>query len=463
VNRSVPNDIIFRLSPRGGPPPETEILFHAQRAQEDGDTWVGLRRDRNANRIHCGISRLYLITSQVQHRKLVLRGIVRDVISTRPKDQRVNDIYHGYEFEAWWRISDVEGLTTEFDGLGLHMTDGKPYDSRWLSRRQSFNYLSPTNTWPSDAQDSTAAMLEEKAGELCDDLVAPILTEKAQFRGFSQPSNVLARPTNGTIHAVDWSGAGASLSLNPKIRYARWDFTNRASKVAVWSNALSRNDILRMIPENRGLWILDFPFGLPAELMRRADVRLNNIDASLAFTRSVNKEAFRDHCNAAWTRVTEAASKHRFTERGVGCGWFAWFVQLFRQTWTGQVELISTLRATNPDISVLPWDSTRESATTIVEGFPSASLRYRGLPFTGYKLSTSAGRERRQAIVSALETLGVPLSSVTKEDAVEDPEGDVIDALVLLLAGRDALATDHVALRAQLDQSGLLGEGWIYR
>jgi hypothetical protein len=59
----MPEDIIFRLSPGGGPPPEAELLFHAQRALEYGYKWVGLRRSMNAARIECGRSRLYLITS----------------------------------------------------------------------------------------------------------------------------------------------------------------------------------------------------------------------------------------------------------------------------------------------------------------------------------------------------------------------------------------------------------------
>jgi hypothetical protein len=197
--------------------------------------------------------------------------------------------------------------------------------------------------------------------------------------------------------------------------------------------------------------------------MRRADVRPNSIDATLAFTQRVGKEEFRDHCNAVWGRVGERASKHRVTERLVGNGWFAWFVQLFRQTWTGQVEIIGARRATNPDIAILPWDSNRQAPIKIVEGFPSGSLRHRGLPSTGYKLATSAGRERRKTIVERLVRLGLPLSDTVKDEAVNDAQGDLVDALVLLLAGRDALTADHASIRNELDRRGLLSEGWIYR
>ncbi len=76
--KPIPEDVIFRLSPRGGPPPEAELLFHAQRAQEYGHTWVGLRRPRNPERVRCGTSRIYLITSEARPRKIVLRCRMRN-------------------------------------------------------------------------------------------------------------------------------------------------------------------------------------------------------------------------------------------------------------------------------------------------------------------------------------------------------------------------------------------------
>jgi hypothetical protein len=218
-----------------------------------------------------------------------------------------------------------------------------------------------------------------------------------------------------------------------------------------------------MIQGNAGLWILDFPFGLPAELLRRAGAQLNNIDAAHTFTRGIRKEEFRDHCNAVWTGVSGNASKHRATERRVGAGWFAWFVQLFRQTWTGQVEILGALRATNPDVAILPWDFGRPASTRVVEGFPAASLRHRGLPSTGYKLATSGGRTRRETIVAKLVSLGLPLSGAVRDEAINDADGDLIDALVLLLAGRDALTAEHSAINSELERRGLLSEGWIYQ
>jgi uncharacterized protein DUF429 len=459
----MPDDVVFRLSPRGGPPPEAEIVFHAQRSQEYGHTWVGLRRPRNAERIHYGMSRVYLITSAARSRKTVLRGIVREVRGTRPNDELLGDIYRDHDFPTWWWLDSVECLTIEFDTLRLRMTDGRPYDTRGLSIRQPFNYLAQESAWPPDAPDSADVGMLDEVTDVVSDLVAPPLTKEEPELVVFRARTTGPAPRGTTIHAVDWSGGGEFTAPNAKIRYVRWDFATAGSSIKVLDPTVSRRDILRMIRAEPGLWIVDFPFGLPVELMRRADAQPNDLDATLAFTRDVRKEEFRDYCNAIWARSGERASKHRATERTVGCGWFDWFVQLFRQTWTGQVEIVGALRATASEVALLPWDHERAAATQLVEGFPGASLRDRGLAATGYKKDTDKGRGCRASIVAGLVTLGLPLSAAVQREAVDDREGDLIDALALLLAGLDALGEDHAAIRAGLDQRGLLGEGWIYR
>jgi hypothetical protein len=72
----------------------------------------------------------------------------------------------------------------------------------------------------------------------------------------------VSTPPGAAVHAVDWSGGGDFAAVNPKIRYARWDFTAAGSTVTVLPPTLSRSDILRMIRTMPGIWMLDFPFGL---------------------------------------------------------------------------------------------------------------------------------------------------------------------------------------------------------
>ncbi len=463
----MPEDIIFRLSPGGGPPPEAELLFHAQRAREYGYTWVGLRRSMNAARIERGRSRLYLITSAAEPRKIVLRGIVREASDRRPDDELLRDFYRDHHFPAWWRIDHVECMTVDFDALGLRMTDGRRYDAKWLRLRQPVNYLQPTPDWPAEATDAgDAGVLREQrplhigavriATEL--DLVAPSLTRAdPTVTGLDPPPSHTPLEVQ-TLHAVDWSGGGDFDAANSKLRYARWDLRN--DRVTVMPPTLSRKSILEMIRTRSGLWVLDFPFGLPAELLCAAGARVNDIDATLAFTRGVEKRDFRDHCNTVWG--TRGSSKHRATERAVGCGWFTWFIQLFRQTWTGQVEILSALRE-QPDVALLPWDHGRSAAIWVLEGFPASSLLRRGLPATGYKHPSDEGRKARAAIINGLVSLGLPLDLQVQEEALSDSEGDLIDALVMLLAGRDALSSDHKALHDELNRRGLLGEGIVYR
>ena len=174
------------------------------------------------------------------------------------------------------------------------------------------------------------------------------------------------------------------------------------------------------------------------------------------------KNDFRDHCNAVWATSLNRQSKHRATERVVGRGWFDWFVQLFRQTWTGQVEILSELRRGGDPVAIIPWDHGTNHATRLGEGFPAASLRKSGLPAQGYKRRGDRARNVRIAIVEGLVDRGLPLTNEVKDEAKEDTTGDLIDALIMLLAGRDALAADHAAICAELHRRGVLGEGWIY-
>lgn len=170
------DDVLFRLSPGDGPPPEAEILFHAQRAREFGYTRVGLRRGRNADRVRLGESRLFLITSEVCRRKTVLCGVVREVCDARPGDDLLDDLYRGHDFPAWWRVDDVECVVADFDSLNLRKADGTPYDTAWLGKRQPFNYLPQACAWPAGAADAAErGELAESAGA-ADDLVAPPLT-----------------------------------------------------------------------------------------------------------------------------------------------------------------------------------------------------------------------------------------------------------------------------------------------
>ncbi|MBY0397994.1 MAG: hypothetical protein K2X91_16215, partial [Thermoleophilia bacterium] len=353
-----------------------------------------------------GQSRLYLITSEARRRKTVLRGIVREVRETRPDDELLGDPYRDHAFPAWWRIDETECVAVpDFDALALRMTDGKPYDTAWLSVRQPFNYLRQACAWP-DAADATDTCDLGETTAASAALVAPLmLPQEPVF-----PSHAAAAPpARMTIHAVDWSGGGEFGSANAKIRYARWETGPTGSAVAVLPPALSRGDILRMARATPGLWVFDFPFGLPAELLRRAGVRTNDLDATLGFTRGIPKNDFRDRCNRVWDLGPDA-SKRRATERAVGGGWFDWFVQLFRQTWTGQAEILSALRAEPGGAALLPWDHDRAAATRLVEGFPGASLRHRGLPADGYKHATGRARGVRETIVSGLVARGLPLT-----------------------------------------------------
>ena len=80
-----------------------------------------------------------------------------------------------------------------------------------------------------------------------------------------------------------------------------------------------------------------------------------------------------------------------------------------------------------------------DSKAIVSEGCPASVLLRRGEDARGYKGATPANQERRRALCARLEEWGVLLDDQLYKRAVEDPEGDVIDALLLL-----AEPTSHV-------------------
>jgi hypothetical protein len=146
--------------------------------------------------------------------------------------------------------------------------------------------------------------------------------------------------------------------------------------------------------------------------------------------------------------------------------WFPLFEQLYRQTIYGVREVLLPLH--DEGVCILPWGSTalRESAV-VVEGFPGATIRDRLLKQrVSYKGSTGAHKTARQAIIKALQTapFAIPISDNIAAVAVEDNEGDALDALVLLAGSWVATTLSSEKWNqqlARLDRCNATVEGWF--
>jgi hypothetical protein len=123
-------------------------------------------------------------------------------------------------------------------------------------------------------------------------------------------------------------------------------------------------------------------------------------------------------------------------------------LRVFKQTWTVVCEVLLPLVSDGIDLPCLhPTDST----VSVVESCPASVLHRLDESSRGYKGKTADNLARRKSLVRLLEDEGLVLSSTIRRRAVEDPEGDALDSLLLLRAPVSE-ATPHEAAC----------EGWIW-
>jgi hypothetical protein len=147
--------------------------------------------------------------------------------------------------------------------------------------------------------------------------------------------------------------------------------------------------------------------------------------------------------------------------------WFPLFEQLYRQTITGAAEvLLPLLQMAREELSILPWHDRHSATVAVSEGFPGATIRRRINQewWYGYKGNTPSHADKRRYIVNWLRHSGIPISDPDAQRAFDDPEGDAVDALVLLLASWIAHTLPQecwVAARNRLQEHNKLVEGWF--
>ena len=106
----------------------------------------------------------------------------------------------------------------------------------------------------------------------------------------------------------------------------------------------------------------------------------------------------------------------------------------------------------------------RGRSSFVAEGFPGTTIREcLKLNPTGYKGQGDDRREHRKTILATIQQL-LPIENEVGQLAVDDPEGDALDALVLLIAAwvsSSTLEADWHQQRDELTASGLGMEGWF--
>lgn len=194
---------------------------------------------------------------------------------------------------------------------------------------------------------------------------------------------------------------------------------------------------------------LDFPFGLPAALVRE-----ETWEAFVAgfVDRFPDAEVFRREC------VASAGGKElrRATDRQARTPFSPYNLRLYRQTWYGLAAVLGPL-VREGRVRVLPMQDCEAGRAAVVEVCPASTLKHCGL-YRPYKGRSRALRTARRGIVRALVERGLV---VWREEAlgravVAEAGGDALDAVVGAVA---AGAVEEVAEGGAVSRGV---EGWVY-
>ena len=243
-------------------------------------------------------------------------------------------------------------------------------------------------------------------------------------------------------HGVDFSGAKGGGGA--KIVVASRD----GNGVVSVERGLDRNRLVTRIRETladgqRHLWRIDAPFSVP-----QAVFESHGLDKNWSVLAKWMAE-FEDP--RAWRRALRAVDrkeKKRLCDRAAHAPLAPMNLRVFKQTWTVVCEVLLPLASDDID---LPCLRATDSSVSVVESCPASVLHRLGESSRGYKGRTNETQSRRKALLDFAQSEGLEFSPLIRRKAIEDPEGDVLDALLLLLPPV-----------AEVTPREALCEGWIW-
>jgi len=228
--------------------------------------------------------------------------------------------------------------------------------------------------------------------------------------------------SSSQLHGVDFSGADNG-GVH-KIRIASWK-----SPTEITVERADRKTLVRMILDSaksdaNHLWRIDAPVGIPIPTIRAHGITPTWLASAQWSAQAGSPRAWR-------TKLREVSREEprRRTDAEARTPMAPMNLRVFKQTWTLMCEVLLPLHAAG--ISISPMARTASRAT-VCEGCPSSVLQRLGWPTKGYKGEGEPPKRVRALIARRLEEIGIPVSKVMMQKVIEDAEGDLLDALILL-------------------------------
>jgi len=270
-------------------------------------------------------------------------------------------------------------------------------------------------------------------------------------------------PAFDTIFGVDFSGAKLAgrntwvarteplpaRKRPPFLRLTGLWRLDRHCGTAERAPALSR--LTEWIAGTEGaLWALDFPFGLPVEIMEPGAAWPAQFD----FLQQWGEDAYAagTECVRRSQALGDRMHIRRLTDTEARSPFDCYHYRIIYQTFFGMRDVLGPLRTT-PRTAVLPFHYRRlpTALRVLVEACPASTLKRLGLPHQNYKQPeggplTRKRRRNRRAILAGLEQQ-LRFDRRQRLVMMRNGGGDALDAVVAAVGVAQAWeAADHAGI-----------------
>jgi len=198
---------------------------------------------------------------------------------------------------------------------------------------------------------------------------------------------------------------------------------------------------------------LDFPFGLPRELVKED----NWGEFILSFgNRYGNPDEFRETCH----RDTHGRERRRVTDEERRTPFSPYNLRVYRQTYFGIRDVLAPL-VRDKSVCVLPMQNASPDKSWIVEVCPASTLKTVDL-YWHYKGNSKENIAARAHILDKIEGTGELLVQTPQLQSriLDDRHGDALDSVVAAFATYRALR--NLASSPAITPQAYLLEGYVY-
>jgi hypothetical protein len=212
----------------------------------------------------------------------------------------------------------------------------------------------------------------------------------------------------------------------------------------------------------QALWTLDFPFGLPVEIM---EPRLR-WPGQLRFLATMGGDAYGlgIECLRRARAIGGPDHIRRLTDREAKTPFDCYHYRIIYQTFHGMFDVLRPLAA-DRHTAILPfhYDRLPGAERVLVEACPGSTLRRLGLPHNNYKqvgrepLTTLRQGNRRRIVAGLREHLDFDAGHARV--MARNPGGDALDAVIAAIGGLHAWENSdhgHIAGHSRYRREGKL-------